>query len=48
MLKRKAFWLLLLAAGGIMRLGVECFPEPDVALNLLDLSALTTTGTTGG
>lgn len=35
MLKRKTFWLLVLAAGGIMRLGIECFPEPDISLDLL-------------
>lgn len=35
MLKRRAFWLLLLSAGGIMRLGLECFPEPDIGTNLL-------------
>lgn len=42
MLKRKAFWLLLVAAGGVLRLGVECFPEPDVTLNLLGLTQTTT------
>jgi hypothetical protein len=35
MLKRKALWLLILASGGIMRLGLECFPEPDITFNLL-------------
>lgn len=35
MLKRKAFWLLVLAAGGLLRLGVECFPEPDLSFDLL-------------
>lgn len=35
MLKRKSLWLLLVAAGGVLRLGVECFPEPDVTLDLL-------------
>ena len=45
MLKRKAYWLLLMAAGGILGLGFDCIPEPDVTFNLLDLSALT--GATG-
>lgn len=35
MLKRKAYWLLVLGAGCIMRLGLECFPEPDINLDLL-------------
>ncbi len=42
MLKRKAFWLLLLSAGCIMRLGIDCIPEPDLNLNLLQNLGLTT------
>ncbi len=38
MLKRKAFWLLVLASGGVMRLGLDCFPEPDIALDLLNFN----------
>lgn len=43
MLKHKAFWLLLLAAGGVLRLGIQCWPEPDVSLNLLNWLGTTTT-----
>lgn len=34
-MKSKLFWVLVLAAGGIMRLGLECFPEPDISFNTL-------------
>jgi len=34
MLKRRVFWLLVLSAGGIMRLGIECLPEPDINFDL--------------
>jgi predicted thioredoxin/glutaredoxin len=43
MLKHKAFWLLLLAAGGVLRLGLQCWPEPDVSLNLLNWLGTATT-----
>lgn len=39
-MKRKAMMLLLLAAGGFMAVGVECWPEPDVQLDLLNLGNL--------
>ena len=45
-MKRKAFWLLLIAAGGVVRLGLQCFPEPDVTLDLLNLGNLLGTTTT--
>jgi hypothetical protein len=35
MLKRKSFWMLVLSAGCVLRLGIECWPEPDLTLNLL-------------
>jgi len=35
MLKRKMFWLAILAAGGLVHLGINCFPEPDLSFNLL-------------
>lgn len=35
MLKRKMFWMLLVATAGVARLGLECLPEPDLSFNLL-------------
>lgn len=35
MLKRKLAFFVLVAAGAIIPLGIECLPEPDVTLNLL-------------
>lgn len=34
-MKRKLTWLMLMAAGAIIPLGIQCPPEPDITLNLL-------------
>jgi hypothetical protein len=34
-MKRKMMWLLTVTAFGVVYNGLQCFPEPDIGLNLL-------------
>ncbi len=34
-MKRKMMWLVTAAAFGVVYNGLNCFPEPDVSLNLI-------------